>query len=329
MKKIISIGIVIALAATVLLGLASCNQPEEPDNTVIRIGYMAGPTGMGMAKLIHDNGGVEGNEKYTFEKFADTEAAKKALFAGTVDMICYPTNNAAIDYNNTEQKTKVIAINCLNSVYLMVKKNLDINSVSDLEGKTVYTLANGTPSIILKHLLEESEINATVSTALNDTVIKTPANIKDLVVNGSVDIALVPEPMVTMAKKDTQDYKTIDVTSAWNEISSSPITMGCLVANADFVEAHKSVVNSFLTEYKSSIEYISNSENLETAADYVVETGVMGAKPLAKMAISNLGANIGYLDGADMKEALQSFYNTIGASMIGGKLPDDEFYYSK
>ena len=51
--------------------------------------------------------------------------------------------------------------------------------------------------------------------------------------------------------------------------------------------------------------------------------------PAAKKAIGNLGSAIAYLDGSEMKTALIAFYNAIGTTVIGGKLPDEEFYYSK
>ena len=55
MKKIISLLLVLA----VMLCIVSCsflNTENNEGKTAIRIGYLTGPTGMGMAKLIHDNG---------------------------------------------------------------------------------------------------------------------------------------------------------------------------------------------------------------------------------------------------------------------------------
>ena len=55
MKKLIALILVLASLA---LTFASCSllpEKNEKDNTVIKIAYMNGPTGMGMAKLIHDN----------------------------------------------------------------------------------------------------------------------------------------------------------------------------------------------------------------------------------------------------------------------------------
>jgi hypothetical protein len=73
-----------------------------------------------------------------------------------------------------------------------------------------------------------------------------------------------------------------------------------------------------------SVEYIGNSDNLDSAANYVVETGVMAAAPAAKMALKNLGSAISYIDGENMKNSLIGFYNALGIA-----LPSDDFYYEK
>ena len=140
MKKVLAFLVVLAIS---LLSLASCTNAETEDNTQIRIGYMQGPTGMGMAKLIHDNGGVSGNDKYQFVKYGDVKEATAALLAGNIDVACLPTNNAAALYTSQAGNVRVLALNCLNSLYVMTKSGTEIETISDLEGKTVYTIANG------------------------------------------------------------------------------------------------------------------------------------------------------------------------------------------
>ena len=52
-------------------------------------------------------------------------------------------------------------------------------------------------------------------------------------------------------------------------------------------------------------------------------------RQIAKKSIKNLGGAIAYSDGAKMKQTLVSFYNAIGLNLVGGKLPEDDFYYEK
>ena len=124
MKKLLSLLLVLATLMTLLF---SCS---NPDDTIIRVGYMAGPTGMGMAKLVCDNN----TEKYEFTKYADTATAKADLTAGNVDIICLPTNEAAAYYDK-DSNLRMLAINCLNSLFLITDKETSVDDLSDLEGK--------------------------------------------------------------------------------------------------------------------------------------------------------------------------------------------------
>jgi NitT/TauT family transport system substrate-binding protein len=105
--------------------------------------------------------------------------------------------------------------------------------------------------------------------------------------------------------------------------------MGCVVSTSGVISNNKAKIDAFLNDYKASIDYISTTENADSAADYIVEAGIMQAKGAAKTALLNLGDAICYLDGEDMKSTLTSFYEVIGTALIGGRLPDDEFYYEK
>ena len=302
MKKIIT---TIILLTICILTFAGCNSSPD-DKTQIRVGYMAGPTGMGMAKLIHDNGGAEAdNEKYSFEKFTDTKQATAALTAGKIDLICLPTNEAVNYYNTTDDNTVVLAINTLNTLFVLTDGTTTLSSFADLEGKTVYTCKNGTPKMVLEYLLKAANVNATVSTSVNGTEIVTPAQLGEQVVAGNVPIAVVPEPIVTSslltinknANPNISYSVDINLNTVWNQYCTTELTMGCVVANNTFVSEHKTVINQFLDEYKASIDFISKTENLDTAAEYVVETGVMAATPAAKNALTNLSGSIVYIDG--------------------------------
>lgn len=332
MKKIIALTLFVAILATSLL---SCGPSKKSDDDgPIRIGYMAGPTGMGMAKLIHDNGGLEnGNDKYTFTKYADTAAAKSDLAAGKIDLICLPTNEAAAYFNKVSDNIQVLAVNCLNSLYLLTDKNSDVTSLSDLNGQTVYTCKNGTPRAVLEYVINALNLDITVSYTFEDKEIVTPADLSPLVVAGKLPNALMPEPLVTsallsIAKNGNTDISysvDINMTNEWNKVCNTPVVMGCIVGRKDYVEASKDKIDAFLAEYKSSIDYISAPANIDSAANYVVETGVMAAAPAAKKALTNLGGAIAYIDGDDMKNAIIAFYNAIGVA----SLPSDDFYYEK
>ena len=85
-----------------------------------------------------------------------------------------------------------------------------------------------------------------------------------------------------------------------------------------------------MREYKDSINYISNPDNLDSAAQMIYDMGVLPKLQIAKKSLANLKGSIAYIDGEEMKAALNEFYNVLIDSMpqsIGNKLPDNAFYY--
>ena len=215
---------------------------------------------------------------------------------------------------------------------MLTDKNNKIESFEELNGKTIYTCKNGTPRMVLEYLVEASGVDAEVSYTYDGKEIPTPAALGKLVEAGSLPIAVVPEPIVTSTllaitkngDKSIEYSVDLSLSDVWSSVCDYSLAMGCIVARNDFIKNHPSVIKSFLNEYKSSIEFINNKDNLNDAAAYIVETGVMGAEPAAKKALTNLHGAIAYIDGAEMKKTLESFYSALEIA-----LPDSEFYYEK
>ncbi len=331
MKKLTAL--LLALTTALLL-LTSCMPTDggkkddpEKETSPLRIGYMSGPTGMGMAKLINDNGGTEGNEKYSFTSYTDTSLAKADLTKGEIDIICIPTNEAAAYYNKVDQKTRVLAINCLNSLYLISDGEHEAASLKDLEGQTVFTCKNGTPRIILEYIIEKLELDIKVSYTVDDKDMNTPADVSKQVIAGALTFAVIPEPIITASLLQNNSYSVdIDLADEWAKIpegADTPVAMGCIVANADAIAKDPELYDSFLADYKASVEFIGNAENLDLASKYVADAKIMAAAPAAKKALSNLGDAISYIDGEKMKTTLNAFYAALGLSA------PDEFYYVK
>ena len=328
MKKLIAI---LLLTAICVLGISACSAPE--DNTTIRIGYLTGPTGMGMAKLINDNGGVNGNEKYSFKRYEDPQVAVEDLAANNIDLICMPTNDAAVYYNGNKN-INVLSINTLSSIFLVSDKNTTITSFAELEGKTIYTCKKGNPKPVMEYLIKQSGINATVTDQYNGKTIASPKELGSYLTEGKLDLAVVPEPILTSslltiksnANTDIEYSIDLAISDVWNTYAESgkALAMGCIVGNAEFVKNHKTAINNFLEEYKASIEFVNASENLETAAQYIADAQIMAKPAPAKVALKNLHGAIAYVDGEDMKATLEGVFKALNVT-----LPDDDFYYEK
>ena len=81
-----------------------------------------------------------------------------------------------------------------------------------------------------------------------------------------------------------------------------------------------------MKEYKQSIEAVN--ENPESAAASIKEFGIFANEAVAKNAIPK--CNIAYMDGKEMKTAMQNFLeamNSIAPASIGNAIPGADFYY--
>lgn len=323
MKKFLATLLLFTLTLTLL---ASCTPSTDGENTKINVGCLSGPTGMGMAKMINDNG--LDSDKYSFTVYGGPEAAKDAFIAGDVDAICFPTNTAANLCKALNGDVYVAAINCLGSLYLLTDSTVEINSISDLEGRTVYaSVPNSTTGAIINHILEENGVNATVSFEYEGETLADHDQLVGLIGKGEVDIAILPEPKATATIISNPDLGLsidLNLSAEWEKVSSDsePLTMGCIIFRKSFVDKNKAAVDAFLAEYESSIEFINSKENNEEAANMIYNAGILPKAAIAKRALNNLYGSIVYMDGAEMKAALKSFYQVIGIA-----LPDDEFYY--
>ena len=256
------------LILTFLFILTACfpingeNAGTSDSRKVVRVGYLTGPTGMGMAKLIIDNNGLEGgNENYSFTKYADTQAAKADLAAGKIDVICLPTNEAAAYQSTVDKDAKILALNCLNSLFLVSEIDGEGNSTSsleDFEGQTIYTCKNGTPRIVLEYLVGALNLDIKVSYTVDGKEMITPQDVNAQIVAGNIPNAVLPEPLVSTIVNKINTSATlrpivqpvVDLSAEWSKISDTPIAMGCIVAHGNFARENSYSLELFLDEYK-------------------------------------------------------------------------------
>ena len=322
------------LALLLILALAlpivACSTPQ--DTTEISIYTLNGTTGFGMAKLISDAKEDGTLSHYKFEVKTDASDVTSALINGDADIAALPTNAAANVYNKTGGKVSVLAVNTLGCLYLLTNENESVKSFADLKGKTVYAPAQN-PTFILKYLCEKNGLKVGEDVTINSEAFAAPAALKDAVASGKVDIAVLPEPMVTLATSAAKKSGAVtlttalDLTEEWNRVATKDtLVQGCLVIRNEFLEAHPEAVKQFLAAYKASVEYLE--EDLDAASQMIVDAGIFANAAVAKTAIPK--CNVCYVDGADMKNAMNAYLEVlygINPASIGGALPADDFYY--
>lgn len=299
-------------------------QLAEP-GALFGVRALKGPTGMGMVKLYDDfmlgNLGAD----YRDIGFAATpDEITSGLISGEIDIAAVPVNLACVIYNKTGGGVKLAAINTLGVLYVLENGNT-INSISDIEGKTLYATGQGsTPEYILNYLLAQNGLEGKVTIEYKND----HAELATLIAAGEVELAMLPEPNVTAAMLKNPELRiALDLTAEWDKLNTgATLTQGCIVVSSAALENNPEAISRFLAEYKASVDYVN--ANVDAAAPLIAKYEIVGSEAIAKAALPR--SNIVCMTGDDMKayaNAMLEILFEANPASIGGSMPDDNFYY--
>lgn len=326
MKKRLFLIITVLVMA---LSLVSCAEkaPAYDAEKEISVMVLNGTTGFGAAKLIDDSKNGTAALNYKFSVESDASAVNAALINGSVDIAALPTNAAAVVYNKTQGGVKVAAVNTLGVLYV-VENGDTVKSFSDLKGKTLYVPGQGSnPEYITAYLCEKNGLKVGEDITLDFTY-NAPADLRTAVASGKVELAVLPEPMVTIAKSANDKLNTaLDLTAEWDKVAQKDSLMqGCIVVSKKFAEENPNELNKFLEEYSASVTFVN--ENPKEASEMIAEHGIFEKAAVAQKAIP--GCNLCYISGDSMKKSLSTFFNIMfdaDPKSVGGAVPSDDIYY--
>ena len=357
-RKLLALTLSLALTA----GLAACSTqaPAEdtapPESTApaaetqtpaaetavpyqtIHLGLLSGPTGMGAAKMISDSDaayaqiedGTYDPSNGVLEHYEVTLGSDPAndivprLTNGELDIAAIPTNLAATLYNRTDGGIKLLALNTLGVLHILENGDT-VNSLADLEGRTLYATGQGSnPEYVLNYLLEANGLDPAADV---DIQWLASEELTTRMASGDIDLCMLPVPAATTVMMQNSDVRdAIDLNDAWTESGAQgTFTMGCLVARTEWLEDNSELVPGILEEYAASIDYANS--NPEEAAALIEQYGIVPKAAVAQAAIPQ--ANMVCVTGEDMK-GIADYYQVLfdaDPTSIGGAIPGEDFYY--
>ena len=295
-----------------------------PTDNAVRVAALKGPTAMGMIKMLDDSNS-DPDSGYDFEIYASPDELTPLIIKGDVDIACVPANLASVLYNKTGGEVEVLAINTLGVLYIVENGTQEINSLSDLKGRTIYASGQGsTPEFALNYLLAQNGIADDVTVEWKSEHAECLTAITDT--EGGV--ALLPQPFVTTAQTRNDKIRVaLDLTEEWEKLDNgSSLITGVVIARKEFVENNHMTLVDFLIKYDSSVNYVNY--NVDAAAALIGKYDIV-PETVAKIALPE--CNIVFIPGSRMKEKLSGYlqvlYDSL-ASSVGGSLPGDDFYYT-
>ncbi|WP_020004853.1 ABC transporter substrate-binding protein [Brachyspira innocens] len=269
-----------------------------------------GPTGIGGLKMMKDY------NKITINTVNAPNNMLSLIVKGEADIAAIPANMAAIIFNR-QLDYKVIAVISETKLFI-VSANNKIQTINDIKNNTVYCGTKlAAPDLMLQYLISKEQIpNVNINYSLSNP------DLSKAVASKNADIAILPEPFVSSAMLENKDVHIVVEMSKY--IDDYPVAV--LIAKNYFINHNKMLVKEILNEYKNSTDYIIN--NKEEMKNLIKERNMIINAEAAYYGLNRMG--LVFYDGEKMKFALNSYYNFLynfDKKLIGGKIPNDNFYY--
>lgn len=324
-KKILSL-----LLAAALLLLPACGATAKGMSAEgpVRIAGLKGPTTMGLVNLLDMEQQGTAALDYDLQLYGTADEIVPGLIKGELDMAAIPANLAAALYQKTKGGIQVMAVNTLGVLYV-VEKGDTVHSMADLAGRTILSTGKGTtPEYLLRYLLEKNgldpdkDVKIQYCSEATEVTAQMAAAQKDA-------IAVLPQPYVTAAgMKDLSLRVALDLTAEWDKVSDSQLVTGVTVVRTQYAQEHPDVVEAFLQEYAQSVR--TANTDLDRTAALCEQQGVVAKAAIAKKALP--ACNIVCRTGDEMQKDVSAYLSVLCAAdpaAVGGKLPDEGFYWKK
>lgn len=322
--------ILLLLLAAALLLLPACGATAKGMSAEgpVRIAGLKGPTTMGLVNLLDMEQQGSAALDYDLQLYGTADEIVPGLIKGELDMAAIPANLAAALYQKTKGGIQVMAVNTLGVLYV-VEKGDTVHSMADLAGRTILSTGKGTtPEYLLRYLLEKNgldpdkDVNIQYCSEATEVTAQMAAAQKDA-------IAVLPQPYVTAAgMKDPSLRVALDLTAEWDKVSDSQLVTGVTVVRTQYAQEHPDVVEAFLQEYAQSVR--TANTDLDRTAALCEQQGVVAKAAIAKKALP--ACNIVCRTGDEMQKDVSAYLSVLCAAdpaAVGGKLPDEGFYWKK
>ena len=310
-----------------LLFLMSCRSgPGEENSNVINVATLRGPSAISMVHMLDSLKTIE-NKKVNFQIKNEPLQIRPLLFQEKVEFAVVPTNMASILYNKGVNY-KLAAVPVWGTLYLFGERG-EINSWNDLEGKKIHLMAKGmTPDVMFRYLLEKNNIDPKEDVKL-DYSFPTHIELANAVASGKAELGVISEPLVSMViNKNKKVESVLSLNEEWKRQTGIEIPQTALLVHKSFAAENSQWVNQFLEKYDQSVGWINN--NPGSGARLIVKNNILENEKVAYQSIPRCNMNFRYAcDIRDLVADYLEIFHNMNPDIIGGKLPDENFYYKK
>lgn len=334
-KKILSISLVLVL----IFGLIGCsqNQTQEANNNnqnqqtasleEVVIGSSPGPVSYPLAYMLENQ---NTSYKIKAEPWKKYEQLIAMITAEQVHLASTPLTNAIMLYNKGFD-IKLVNVSVWGMLYVVSTDN-SVKEIADLKGKEIAVAGQGgIHDLVLKHLLIQNNLDPDKD--INITYMDLPEASAKLV-TGELEYAVLNEPNSSMAFMNAQKagvelFRVLDLQKEWGKVTGSDANR---IPQAGFIMIGNSgITPEAVIEFNESFLNASKwvNENPAEAGPIVEKYFEWMKAPAVQQSLEY--ARLEPVPATEAKEEIELFFTelmkTAPSEVIGGKLPDEQFYF--
>lgn len=273
-------------------------------------------------------------KKVEFRQWKTPDELRVMIIKKDVDFIAIPTNVAANLYNK-KQEIQLINVSIW-GILEMLSRDKNIKSLKDFKGKEIIVpFRADMPDIVLKQLIKSQGFDIKKDFKLK--YVASPIDAMQMLILRQADHVLLIEPAASMALHKTKTfpaklvaptlYRSVDLQKEWGETFNTvdKIPQAGIAVIGDMINNDK-VKRRFLEEHGKSLKWYK--QNPKEASKLAASTFPVLKAQAVEDSIPNL--RLENISAKDAKESLTLFFNILkkdSPKSIGGKLPNDDFYY--
>jgi NitT/TauT family transport system substrate-binding protein len=304
---------------------SGCKNAPEKNREKITVATLRGPSAISMIPMIDSLKNID-NYSIDFNIKNEPVQIRPALFREKTTFAVVPTNMASILYNKGVSY-KLAAIPVWGTLYLFGQEKID--NWQELKGKKIHLMAKGmTPDIMFKFLLKKHGIDPQKDVDL-DYSFPTHIELANAVASGKAKLGVISEPLVSMVMaKNNKVHPLMSLNEEWKKATKKEIPQTALLVQKKMASEKPEVVKAFLSEYEQSVKWVN--ANPKEAAELIVKHNILNDKKVAIQSIPRCNMHFKNMTEAkkQVNDYLKIFYE-MNPKTVGGKLPDEAFYFEQ
>lgn len=333
MTKPYRLAFLILLCCVLVVGGLSKPAVAQSDSRLEHL-VLAGPPGplsIPLAYLVVNDRLSSIADSVELVLWADQNQLRAIVAGGEADFVTMPSNNAAIFYNNG-LNLQLLDIAAWTASF-GVSADETIMSLSEAAGKRIVIPFEGSvPDLLFQYVAAANGLDPAADFDVQYT--PNPQQAAQMLVGGQADVAILPEPLATAvllstASTDAPLRRVFSLADEWTAVtdddSRTPLTGTVALPG---VLDQPDVIAAFQSEYALAVEWvIAHPEDAgQLAEEHLPELG-LPAKPVT---LSLQQTDWDDVPAEDARADIESFFTRLmelSPDVVGGRLPDDGFYY--